>query len=329
MENRRMEELSVAEALMGVPSADMKVKSASVTLDSYASLESLAEQAQAIQSSIAEEESPQKTTSGAVLSHVPSMTAQEPSIAIQPEPTKSSAPRTGLDALAALALEKCNAAPSESLEPYLAVSGVVSSAPTSSDEESDPMPPPPPRRRRSASNPEGMEKWDSLSRARGIARRHFVLPAAILEEELAEANAAVRERELLRSEQKQNDHETQPNRSNLEEADESEDCTEKDEDKEEEREDEEEEEDESMLTPEELLRKARSRLLEDLSEGSINGEKGQLMLPHALGKYKSVSLYYQWEQNSKFLLSRQSSSPHRYTIRTAESGSTPRQNAQL
>uniref|UniRef100_A0A7S2PPE5 CCT domain-containing protein n=1 Tax=Skeletonema marinoi TaxID=267567 RepID=A0A7S2PPE5_9STRA len=65
--------------------------------------------------------------------------------------------------------------------------------------------------------------------------------------------------------------------------------------------DEEEEDiDESLLEPEELLRRARSRLLEDLSEGSedgvnggaggggLNGEKGVLTLPHSLGKYKEV-----------------------------------------
>lgn len=64
--------------------------------------------------------------------------------------------------------------------------------------------------------------------------------------------------------------------------------------------DEEEEEhvDESTLEPEELLRRARSRLLEDLSEGSggsngtgngLNGDKGSvLILPHSLSKYKEV-----------------------------------------
>ena len=49
------------------------------------------------------------------------------------------------------------------------------------------------------------------------------------------------------------------------------------------------EEDESTLEPEELLRRARSRLLEDLSEGaSLSGEKGVLTLPHSLSKYKEV-----------------------------------------
>ena len=52
-----------------------------------------------------------------------------------------------------------------------------------------------------------------------------------------------------------------------------------------------------LLEPEELLRRARSRLLEDLSEGNSNssshgggGDKGSvLMLPHSLSKYKEVS----------------------------------------
>ena len=65
-------------------------------------------------------------------------------------------------------------------------------------------------------------------------------------------------------------------------------------------EDEEEEEDESLLEPEELLRRARSRLLEDLSEGGEHHGNGHgdgrigggsvLILPHSLSKYKEVSV---------------------------------------
>ena len=63
--------------------------------------------------------------------------------------------------------------------------------------------------------------------------------------------------------------------------------------------------DESTLEPEELLRRARSRLLEDLSEGGNGSEEngglnisdgyaldikgGVLILPHSLSKYKEVS----------------------------------------
>lgn len=105
-----------------------------------------------------------------------------------------------------------------------------------------------------------MEKWDSLNR--NTDRRRYVLPTAILEEKLAEAKVAV---------DKKNDDDrllVQRSRSNSVSSlihD-----------------------DETRVEPEELLRRARSRLLEDLSEGSITGEKGQLTLPHALSKYKHV-----------------------------------------
>jgi len=48
------------------------------------------------------------------------------------------------------------------------------------------------------------------------------------------------------------------------------------------------EEDESDLEPAELLRRARARLLEDLSTEGAMGEKGVLPLPHSLAKYKEV-----------------------------------------
>lgn len=162
-------------------------------------------------------------------------------------------PLGGLDALAALA---------SSLEhhstTYIASSNSSSSG---SDDDSEIMPPPPPRRRlRSCSNPEGMEKWDSLSRIN--SRRRYVVPNCILEEELAQAKAAA---------DKKNDDDresVQRSRSNSLAS---------------------LQEEEPAVEPEELLRRARSRLLEDLSEGSITGEKGQLTLPHALSKYKHVS----------------------------------------
>jgi hypothetical protein len=59
------------------------------------------------------------------------------------------------------------------------------------------------------------------------------------------------------------------------------------------------------LEPEELLRRARSRLLEDLSEGGAHGNGsggsngdgrggggGVLILPHSLTKYKEVSRWF-------------------------------------
>ena len=145
------------------------------------------------------------------------------------------------------------------------VASAVSSSSSSDDEA---MPPPPPRRagsfrRRSVSNPEGMEKWAP----RDQNRLQFVLPASILEEEMAEASAAIKAKQELAED-------------DYDEADDDNMVEDKSED--------EEEVDEADLTPDELLRRARSRLLEDLSEVNLNGEKGILALPHALEKYKEV-----------------------------------------
>jgi hypothetical protein len=119
---------------------------------------------------------------------------------------------------------------------------------SSSDDDSEVMPPPPPRmvtRRRSMSNPEGMD--------RERKRFQLVLPAAILEEELAEASAAMKAKE----EEEEHHHYY-------------------------------EEEEEEELDQDELLRRARSRLLEDLSQSHLHGEKGEITLPHSLEKYKEV-----------------------------------------
>lgn len=211
-------------------------------------------------------------------------------------------PVNALDALAALA--SC-----EHEQPTTSSSTTASSSDCSSDynegdDDFDAMPPPAPRltsgasrvggggggRRRSVSNPEGMEKW--APPLPGM-RRHFVLPASILEEELAEASAAMEAHQQLQQQQHQN------NSSYSSHYDE---------------EDEDSfaprlllpkittittttrapisglmsEEEQANLTPDELLKRARSRLLEDLSEGSLSGEKGVLTLPHSLNKYKEV-----------------------------------------
>lgn len=166
----------------------------------------------------------------------------------------------GLDFLVALAeRERCAVAPVVSSNASNSSSG--SSA--SSDDDSDSMPPPPPRNRRprSASNPEATDLWGSSvsSSYRSSSRPYFVLPASILEEELAEARVAVRDfRQCRRSPP------TIPEDSEYLEGD------------------------AENLAPSELLRRARSRLLEDLSESSLTGEKGFLTLPHALAKYKEV-----------------------------------------
>jgi len=170
----------------------------------------------------------------------------------------------GLDALAFLATKEQatmenNSNPETNVQkglaignesrPLVPVASAVSSS--SSDDDSEAMPPPPPRmvttRRRSVSNPEGMEKWAP----RDQTRLHFVLPASILEEELAEASAAMKAKE----------EESQSDDLGGEEE---------------------------TLNQDELLRRARSRLLEDLSEGNLSGEKGVLTLPHSLAKYKEV-----------------------------------------
>lgn len=89
---------------------------------------------------------------------------------------------SALDALASLASShfSCGTANAN-------VSGLT---PPSPDSRSMPPPPRRIRRIRSASNPEGMEKWDSYSypKEKGMKRLHFVLPSTILEEELANAN---------------------------------------------------------------------------------------------------------------------------------------------
>ena len=194
----------------------------------------------------------------------------------------------GLDALAFLATKEqaslefqqrnshrpsflCESLPADSATPLVA--SAVSSCSSSSDDDSEAMPPPPPRtllgrRRRSVSNPEGMEKWAP----RDQSRLHFVLPASILEEELAEASAAMKAKEEA---SRPLEIFSETNMEELKSADCASECMR------------DEEEDEN-LNQNELLRRARSRLLEDLSEGNINGDKGVVTLPHTLAKYKEV-----------------------------------------
>ena len=197
-------------------------------------------------------------------------------------------------------------------------------------------------RLRSVSNPEGMEKWDSMGRSNMAVdhsatshRRHFVLPSSILEEELADAQMAVdrglgRRYRAYSGQFSDDPHhhpyvEDEPDymdaaplrispdmsaEATLDETEESEDEEGEEEDgsgdeedgeeggedaAEEEEEEEEEEEDTSNLSPEELLRRARARLLEDVSTanggpaGTSVASRGVLPLPHSLGKYKNVS----------------------------------------
>ena len=205
----------------------------------------------------------------------------------------------GLDALAFLATQEQEAAVggktttavatnAQTTVPYSSISLVANPAVTSSDDDSEIMPPPPPRttvtrRRRSVSNPEGMGKWglpmtmDDDNNSTTMRRLRLVLPVSILEEEIAEANAAVIAKEKSTASasalaasllsQKGDIHGSNRSRSQPPLV--------------------EEDEDEN-LDHDELLRRARSRLLEDLSQSNISGEKGVLTLPHSLAKYKEV-----------------------------------------
>ena len=179
-----------------------------------------------------------------------------PSSATAPPPTQ---PQHGLRLMPSQdLLQQHQALPAAFLQKPILASAQTHPITSSSDDDSEAMPPPPPRmvtRRRSMSNPEGMDKYSKR-------RLKLVLPASILEEELAEASAAMKAKE------------------------------EEEQDFENEEEDEyfTQDEEEEHLSHEELLRRARSRLLEDLSQGSLNGEKGEVTLPHALEKYKEVCI---------------------------------------
>jgi hypothetical protein len=254
-------EMDAAQALLGV-SPSMAPISSEPLLDSLLSLEApaLALEGREVQ--------PEKRS--LQLSNRFSSSPSENSLEQVPEESPLRSLAQGLDALAALASsEQAKIQNPAELFPFLVQSCGFSS---SSDDDSEAMPPPPPRgRRRSASNPEGMEKWDSLCRNQS-GRHHFVLPASILEEELAEATLAIRER----AERKNIEDYYDVSPDSVTDAERDTRAGEKS------------EKDDSNLTPDELLRRARSRLLEDLSEGAMNGEKGDLILPHSLAKYKEV-----------------------------------------
>lgn len=217
-------------------------------------------------------------------------------------PLRSRSNSTGLEALALLATEE--QASMEPIDSTPVTQDSIHTVPnarilsSSSDEDSVAMPPPLPRprvgriRRRSVSNPEGMDKWVPNVES----RLHFVLPASILEEELAEASAAMKAKEEESAGQKRGTNDGEG-------------------------------EEEEVLTEDELLRRARSRLLEDLSEGSLNGEKGVLTLPHSLEKYKYVG--QRWPVFT-FVQNIRSNFSHckRYTARMGASEFTLQQKGQ-
>jgi len=229
----------------------------------------------------------------------------------------------GLEALAFLATQEQEAAAAATAKtttartmtttvqttlPYSSISLVANAAVTSSDDDSEIMPPPPPRttvtrRRRSVSNPEGMDKWglpmtcstmdhnrDSTSQT--MRRLRLVLPASILEEEIAEANAAVIAKERSTASASALaasllSHKNDMNQSNEVYLESQLPFVEEDE----------------SLDHDELLRRARSRLLEDLSQSNLSGEKGVLTLPHSLQKYKEVRNFIMFDAFTNFCIS--------------------------
>jgi hypothetical protein len=257
-------EMDAAQALLGVSPSITPIRS-DCPLDAPLCLEPPALALEVSESEV----QPAEEKISLRLSNRFSSSPSEKSLEQVPEESPLRSLGRGLDALAALAsTEQAKIQHPQAPFPFLVQSCGFSS---SSDDDSEAMPPPPPRgRRRSASNPEGMEKWDSLCHNQ-YSRHHFVLPASILEEELAEATAAIRER----AERKNSEdyYDVSPDSVTDAERDTRAEKSEKD---------------DSNLTPDELLRRARSRLLEDLSEGAMNGEKGDLVLPHSLAKYKEV-----------------------------------------
>lgn len=197
---------------------------------------------------------------------------------------------SALDALASLASSALNLPNHHSMgqahHHHTVTPSSSSSSSLSSDEEaSSCMPPPPPRHRkarlRSVSNPEGMEKWDPTNHHHS-SRLHFVLPSSILEEELSSAREACQELEESKAADFAlgtspttvvlsslpgvcNNHKSAAGIPLVPKTP----------------------EDDSDLEPEELLRRARSRLLEDLStEAGL--QKGALPLPHSLEKYADI-----------------------------------------
>mmetsp|Transcript_5098 Transcript_5098/g.9677 ORF Transcript_5098/g.9677 Transcript_5098/m.9677 type:complete len:627 (+) Transcript_5098:517-2397(+) len=112
---------------------------------------------------------------------------------------------SALDALAALASQQISPPSSPPSETLSSPTTATRSTCTNHHQDALTMPPPPPRlllpkRNRSASNPEGMEKWDVyknpslLSNRRNFGSRQWmVLPSTILEEELKSAHDLCRE----------------------------------------------------------------------------------------------------------------------------------------
>jgi hypothetical protein len=189
-------------------------------------------------------------------------------------PRRSRSGSEGLDYLAYLAEQERRV-----VVPHSVATSESSLLPSDESDDSEMMPPPQPRRPRSRSE-DG----------------YFVLPPSLLQKELEEAR-------LLASARRSPTHSI-PEDAEYVEADEEEDdddaydCVDEDQydDYDDDMEEEEVEEvakhQVETISSAELLRRARSRLLEDLSESNLSsngsGNKGFIILPHALSKYQSV-----------------------------------------
>ena len=124
----------------------------------------------------------------------------------------------------------------------------------------------PVRRQRSCSNPEGMEKWEAMTR---IRCRDYTPPLSILEEEEdgdSDMTEVANSLSLLAKDKITPDvfHSQSATLQPIVVTP-----------------------DEVMEDPAELLRRARSKLLEDMHECGSNS-KGSTVLPHTLGKYKEL-----------------------------------------
>ena len=141
----------------------------------------------------------------------------------------------------------------------------------------------PVRRRRSISNPEGMEKWDSLRRAAFTAARHFVQPTIMEDEEGWQPQRDVRDK--TQSEKIAVKKRSKSLGSDVEMAEEQDETNEPD--------------DQNVPIDEiknlsesdlqEMLRRARAKLLEDAITSDQSNSADGLVLPHALDKYREVS----------------------------------------
>ena len=220
-----------------------------------------------------------------------------PSTANTATTTTNSSKTSALDALASLASSQFQESSSTSNLPWTFCNHTNYSL-TNNDAQT--MPPPPPRttvrRMRSASNPEGMEKWDTykfksfLSRElqqvskvcndRSLSPRGKTDFSIYSNPSLSLSHHVIEEEDEqdLENESSEELLEEKPKRSRKKKVvvEEEQDVSE------------EEEVPEADLEPEELLRRARAKLLDDLNNTEHGLEKGVMAYPHSLDKYKEV-----------------------------------------